>query len=275
MTVLNSALASLGAFLPRLAAALVILIAGMIAARLLSRAVSRVLAGAGIDRLGEKWGADEALRRVGMGSKLSSVIAGLTKAVVLFLVVVVAVSVLGMPALNDAITQAILFLPRFLVAMAILAAGVLVSGVVRERIDGLADQMNVAGPMGVAVQGLILMATVIVAASMVGIPTLFLILLATTLFAGVALTAALAFGLGSRGVVDHFTAGRYVNEQMSVGDHVKVGDVEGTVQALSSAAVVLDAGDGRLLRVPNRRLLDDVVEIRPAASQDSEQPAAE
>lgn len=266
MEILHSAGQSLGVFLPRLGAALGILLVGFIAARILSRTVAKVLTRAGIDRLAEKWGADKALRRVGAGSSLASLIGTLTKAVVLFLVAIIAVSVLGMAALNQAITEAILFLPRFLVAMAILAFGVVISGTIRDRIDAITEQMNVQGPLGVAAQGLVLMVTVIVAASMVGIPTLFLILLATTVFAGVALTAALAFGLGSRGVVDHFTAGRYVSEQMQVGDHVRVGDVSGVVHSLTNAAVVLDAGDGRLLRVPNRSLLDQVVEIRPAGT---------
>lgn len=263
MSILTSAGQALGQFLPRLGGALAVLVLGIIAARLLAKAVGRVLSGAGLDRLAARWGADDALRRVGISGGPSAAVAALTRLVVLFLVVIVAVSVLGMPALNDAITQAILFLPRFLVAMAILAAGVLVSGALRERVDAVCDQMNVSGPMGLAVQSLVLLVAVIVAASMVGIPTLFLILLATTVFAGAALTAALAFGLGSRGVVDHFTAGRYVGEHLAVGDHVRVGDAAGTVRSLDAAAVVLDAGDGRTLRVPNRALLDQVVEVMP------------
>ncbi|MCB0881665.1 MAG: mechanosensitive ion channel [Thermoleophilia bacterium] len=274
MSILTSAGQSLGQFLPRLGGAIAVLVLGIIAARLLAKAVGRVLTGAGLDRLVSRWGADDALRRVGVSGGASAAIAGLTKLVVLFLVVIVAVSVLGLPALNDAITQAILFLPRFLVAMAILAVGVLASGALRERVDAVCDQMNVSGPMGMAVQALVLLVTVIVAASMVGIPTLFLILLATTVFAGIALTAALAFGLGSRGVVDHFTAGRYVGEHLAVGDHVRVGDAEGTVRSLDAAAVVLDAGDGRTLRVPNRALLDHVVEVTPAADPSGSPPGA-
>lgn len=267
MEILHSAGASLGAFLPRLGAAVLILVAGLIAARILGKIVVRVLDGAGVDKLADRWGAGESLRRVGLGSSVSAVIAGITRAVVLFLVIVIAVSVLGLPALNDAITQAILFLPRLLVAIVILAVGTLASGTARQRIDAVCEQMNVAGPMGMMAQVLILLITVIVAASMVGIPTLFLILVATTVVAGVALTAALAFGLGSRGVVDHFTAGRYVSEQVKVGDRLRVGDSEGVVRQLTSAAVVLDPGDGRLLRVPNRDVLDQIVEITPAGEQ--------
>lgn len=264
MEIFDSASQEFGAFLPRLAAAVVVLVVGIIAARMLSRMVTKVLDRAGLDRLAERWGSTSALRRVGVAGGLASLVGTLAKVVVLFLTIIVAVSVLGLPALNDAISEAILFLPRFLVATAILAGGVIVSGAIREQIDRVTEQMDVHGPVGLLVQAVIMVATVIVAASMVGIPTLFLILLATTCMAGIALTGALAFGLGSRGVVDHFTAGRYISEQVRVGDHVRVGDVGGRVHALTHAAVVLDAGDGRLLRVPNRHLLDQVVEVVPA-----------
>jgi small-conductance mechanosensitive channel len=261
-SVLDSALDGIGGFLPNLAGAIVVLVIGLIAARIVTKVVRKILQTAGIDKMGERWGVHDALGRVGLGSSLSGLIAGLVRFLLLFVVIVLAVSILGLPALDEALNEAILFLPRLVVGLAILMLAVVAGNTVREKVDRIAQQMDLHGPLGLAAQIAVIGVGTIVAVAMMGIPTLFLVLLATTLVAGVALTAALAFGLGSRDVVGQLAAGRYLSEAIQPGRLVKVGDIEGEVIATEGAATTIRTGEGELTRVPNRMLLDAVVVVR-------------
>ncbi len=261
-SVLDTALDDIGGFLPRLAGAIVVLVIGLIAAKIITKVVRRVLTTAGIDRMGERWGVHDAISKVGLGSSLAGLIAGLVRFLLLFVVVVVAVSLLELPALTEALNQAILFLPKLVVGFAILMLAVVAGNAVRERVDKIAEQMDLHGPLGLAAQIAVMGIGTIVATAMMGIPTLFLVLLATTLVAGVALTVALAFGLGSRDVVGQIAAGRYLSDAIQPGRHIKVGDIEGEVIGTEGAATTIRTGEGELTRVPNRMLLDAVVIVR-------------
>lgn len=261
-SVLDTALNDIGSFLPRLAGAVVILVIGLIAVKIVTKIVRRVLTTAGVDRLGENLGVHDAIGRIGLGSSLAGLISSLVRFLMLFIVVVIAVSLLEVPALTDALGEAILFLPKLVIGLVIMMLAVVAGNAVRERVDRMATQMDLHGPLGLLSQIAVLGVGLIVAVALMGIPTLFLVLLATTLVAGVALTAALAFGLGSRDIVGQIAAGRYLSDAVQPGRHIKVGDIEGEVIATEGAATTIRTGEGELTRIPNRMLLDAVVVVR-------------
>jgi small-conductance mechanosensitive channel len=85
-----------------------------------------------------------------------------------------------------------------------------------------------------------------------------LILLAVVVLATVGLVAAFALGGGLVSLSGNIAAAGYVREGLSVGDEVTINDVEGTVEELGRAAVVVRSEDGYLYRIPNRVLLENV-----------------
>lgn len=78
----------------------------------------------------------------------------------------------------------------------------------------------------------------------------------------VGLAAALALGLGSREVAGQIIAGIYVRELYQVGQQVKVGDVEGTIEEIGTVKTILLTEEGELVSLANRLLLDQRVTSR-------------
>jgi small-conductance mechanosensitive channel len=74
-------------------------------------------------------------------------------------------------------------------------------------------------------------------------------------------TFTLAFGLGSREVAQALSAGRYLRHDYQVGQEIAVGDIRGRITRIHSTNTLLDAGEGRSIRVPNHLLMDSVVTI--------------
>ena len=74
-TVIDNAGEGLGSFLPRLGGALLLLLAGLLAARLVARLVGKSLERLGVDRQFERWGVLDVLDRAGLGRSLVTLIA--------------------------------------------------------------------------------------------------------------------------------------------------------------------------------------------------------
>lgn len=260
-TIVDSAGEQLGGFLPRLGGAVVLLVGGLVVARLLAWVVRRALDAAGADRLAERWGVADALERVGLGRSIVRLVARVVRIAVTVVAVFAAISLLGLQFLSASLNQVLLFLPNVLVALVLLLAGVIVGGLARERADRLAFQMDLPVPLGQLAYVGVVAVFALTAAAQLSIPTTVLVALALVFVTAAALTFTLAFGLGGRAVAHALSAGRYVRGPYEVGQRISVGEHRGEIVAMEATAVVLDAGDGRRLRVPNQMLLDSVVAV--------------
>lgn len=260
-SILDTAGESLGGFLPRLGGALLLLIAGWFLAWLIGRIVSKALVKLGANDLAERWGVHDALERIGLERSLCKVAGSAVRIALRIVVVFAALSLLGLQFLSQSLNEAILFLPKIIVALALLLAGFVLAGWVRTRVDRLAYQMDLPVPLGQLAYVLVLVVFALSAAAQVALSTAFVALIVTIIVAGAAATLAIAFGMGGRDMARALSAGRYVRGAHSVGQTITVGEIRGEVRAIESTATVLRTDDGDEVRVPNHLLLDQVVRV--------------
>ena len=251
-SVLERAGESLGNFLPQLLGALALLLIGLLLARLLGRAVRRALQAAGLD--------DVTLARAGLKASLSAVIDSGVSIIVSVIVIFAALTLLGLEPLSQSLNEAVLFLPNVLVALALVLAGVILAGLVREWVDRVTYQMDFPVPLGQLAQAATLALFVITAAAQIGVDAAILTLVLGILLAAVAATFAIAFGLGGREVALALNAGRFVRASFTVGETISVGDLRGQIVGIETDATVIRTADGRV-RVPNHMLVESVVTI--------------
>jgi len=261
VAILDRAGEQLGGFLPRLGGALVLLVVGILLARLIGRLVRKALQAAGIDDLAERGRVHVALERAGLGRSLATVLGQAVRWGLIAIVVFAAVSLLGLQFLSASLNEGVLFLPKLLVAAALLLAGVVLGGFTRERVDRLTAQMDLPVPLGQVAQAVVIAVFAVSAAIQVSISAVVLVGALGILLAAAAATVALAFGLGGRDAARAVSAGRYVRDALEVGQFISVGGVQGRIAAIEPTATVLEPGDGSVVRVPNRMLLDSVVVV--------------
>ena len=263
-SVLERAGESLGNFLPQLLGALALLLIGLLLARLLGRAVRRALQAAGLDDLGARWRVDVTLARAGLTTSLSAVIGTGVRIIVSVIVIFAALTLLGLEPLSQSLNEAVLFLPNVLVALALILAGVVLAGLVREWVDRVTYQMDFPVPLGQLAQAATLALFVITAAAQIGVDAAVLTLVLGIVLAAVAATFAIAFGLGGREVARALNAGRFVRASFTVGETISVGDLRGQIVGIETDATVIRTADGRV-RVPNHMLVESVVTIHGEA----------
>lgn len=189
-----------GVFLPKLGLALIVLIAGWLLARLARFAVAKGLRAINFNVLTERAGMDGFLKQGGIQSDTTDIFAVLVYWLVVFVALVIAFNGLGLTYITDLLGQVVLFVPKVIVALVILAFGgyfaLFVGGAVSTycRNLGLPD----GELLGKLAQYALLAFVVLIALDQVSIGGdivrhSFLILLG-----GVVLGLALAFGIGGQ-----------------------------------------------------------------------------
>jgi len=198
-------LSQVGAFLPRLALALAVLIAGWLAAKVTRFAVVKGLRAINFNVLTERAGMDGFLKQGGIDRDTTDIFGLLVYWLVVFAALVIACNGLGLTYITDLLGQVVLFVPKVIVALVILAFGAyfaaFVGGTVitYSRNIGLQD----ADLLGKLAQYAIIGFVVLIALDQISIGgdiirQSFLIVLG-----GVVLALALAFGIGGQ----HWAAG--------------------------------------------------------------------
>ncbi len=260
-SLLDRSLDTLGEALPRFAGAILLLVLGILVAGIVARILRRILLAVGLDGLGDRSGAHDALGQIGLERSLSALLARAVRIVLVVTVIVAALSLLGLGVLDTALNEVVLFLPKLLVALVLVLVGVVVAQWVGDRVGRFADQLDLGGPLAQLAQAAVLALFVLTALAQIAVPVAILTAVVATVVIAVTLTFALAFGLGGRDVARQISAGRYVSGSFELGQTITVAGINGRIVALEGAATVLESSEGRRVRVPNSLLIDSVVTV--------------
>ena len=265
MDTLNTVLADLVTaateFLPRLAGAVFVMLIALLVALVLQRLSARFFETIGLDELFERTGGASTLEQLGYDAGPSRLL-GLTLFWgVLLTGVAGSLSVLGLSSLEQTMDQIVNLSGRALVALVIMIGGVMSAGWLAELVARESESAGLRGG-GIfrrAVFVTVVAVAALVAAGQLGLETSVLVILGVIILATVGLLTALALGQGLVPLSGNIAAGRYVQEGIGLGDEISIDGIEGTVEELGHAAVILRSEDGYLYRIPNRTLLEGVV----------------
>jgi hypothetical protein len=190
----------LAAFGPRLAAMLVILVAGLLVAAGLRFALHWLLRWLGFDRFSERVGFAQMLRKAGFAGHPSGALAAGASFLVLAFFVLLALGTLDVRLARGLVAQSFTYLPQVLVAGALLAVGGLLAGFARRSV--LIAAVNAGLPsarlLSASVQGALLIFFIAMAVEHLGVGRQIILVSFTILFGGVVLALSLAFGLAGR-----------------------------------------------------------------------------
>ncbi len=166
---LNDALRSIALFVPKLLAFIVILVIGLILAKLIGKAIDAVLEKVGFDKAVERGGIKKALAKSEYDA--SSIVGKLVYYTLMLFVLQLAFGVFGPNPISELLAGIIAFLPKAIVAIILVVIAAAVATAVRELISnslgGLSYGKTLANIAGVFILGL----GIIAALNQVGIAT--------------------------------------------------------------------------------------------------------
>ena len=247
---LSDGLGAIVGALPALIGAILILVIGFIIAKVLQGIVTRVLQSMGFQGWMESGGIKQFFDRSQTNQTPLSILGKLVFWLVFFIAITMAVDTLGISAISDVLAQFIAYIPQIIAAILILVLATLLANFVAGIVRG-ATGSNLIGSVA---QYSIIVFAAFAALTQLGIakeliaPT-FLILLGA-----VALAAAIAFGLGGKGVAQQMVEQGYQKggeaKQQIQQQQQQNQQEQGEQQGDSSESA---EGDGQKLEAPRLR----------------------
>lgn len=193
------------AYLPRLAAALGILMIGLTIAKMFERGTDVLLHRIGFDRWMQEGGVTEALERAGTRLDPSSVLAKLVFWTVTLLVILLCATTLGISAVSVLFAEILNYIPNVITAVIVLVLGILLGEFIKDLV--LASAGSLPGGIGLAraAKAAIILLTVFMALEQLDIAQDIVVVFFVAVVGSAALAAGIAFGLGGRDVAARIT----------------------------------------------------------------------
>lgn len=245
---------------PRLITGIVVLLIGLIVAKIVERVLRSALERIHFDALMERIGVTPIMARIGVRDPMSKGLSKLAHTLLVVLFVQGAASAIGLLVIRDAISAFFGFLPNIVAAVLILLLGNVVGQFAQRAVteSGRDSGIDYAPAMGRAVASGIMFIVAIMAITQLGIDTDMIRIVVIVALAGVSLALALSFGLGAREATRNIVAGFYLRRLLRIGDELEVGSDTGIVTSVTPTKTLLDRG-GQVVSVSNHRLLEESV----------------
>lgn len=189
-------------FLPEILSAIVILIVGLIVASLAGKIIKKLSDYLKIDSLMEKMKVKEELDKLGLKFNFGTVVSKIVKWFFIVATLIAVADVLKIPQITQFLEKVVLYIPNVLVAVVILAIGIIVG---RLAFDGIKKgtetfkmSPHTAQILATIAKWSIIVFTVMAALVQLGVASDMIQILFTGLVVMVSLAGGLAFGLGGK-----------------------------------------------------------------------------
>jgi hypothetical protein len=253
----RAAIQDLTRFLPAIAGALLLLLAGWLVGRVLAWLARR-----GIKALLARISRRDALRHAIDSSDTARQMPGLIAGFVFWAVFVfftaAALETLGLPVVTASLSRLAYYLPNVLAALLMLFAGIIVAKLTGTAVTRAATGagMAFASGLGAAARSAVIVIAAVVAVQQIGIRADLLIIIVAVVVGTTLAGAGLAFGLGARTAVSNIISSYYVSQTYRVGQSVRVGTVEGKIVQTTPTAVFIAAREGRVM-IPAKQFSEE------------------
>ena len=187
-------------FLPKVFAALVLLLGGWLFARAMRAALKRALEVLGFGRMAEKSGLEALVKQAGIDLSLAGILAGTFYWLILLVVAVSVANSLGLDTVAGLGNKGVMYLPKVAIAVLILVFGTLLARLINRLVFARLHKSKFPGALSVSTSceyGVQIFA-LFLALEQLDIGTTLLTVAFAIVFGGLALMLALAFGLGGR-----------------------------------------------------------------------------
>lgn len=247
-------------FMPKLIAVIAVLIIGWLLIKIVSFLVKKALKFSKIDILAEKLQEIDIFKNVSI--KPTIIVVKVVKWILLLLMLIIISDILGLQMLTDGIASFIGYLPRLFSAIAILMIGIYIANIIKNAIQSLFKSLDLGGSnvIGSIVFFAIVVIVAITALNQAGIDTEMITSNLTLIMGSLLLAFTIAFGLGSKEIVQRLLFGFYSRKNLSVGQKIKIGGIEGTIDAIDNIYLTLITDDGKFI-FPIKEVNDTIIQV--------------
>jgi small-conductance mechanosensitive channel len=244
-TTVQEVSANIVAALPSIAAALLLLLVGIFAARLVRSLTLKLLHLLNLFLEQVLSGRTRAV--VFFSAGITRLVASILYWIILFIFVTAALDTAGLTGVSAWLERIVDFLPGIVTGGLIILLGYILAGLVRDVTLAAAHSAEFTEAVVISrlAQAITLVTALIIGLQQIGIDVSFLTTILGISSAALLFGFALAFGLGARTLVSNLIAAHHLRDILEPGQTIRIRDWEGTVLEVSPTAVILDTEQGR------------------------------
>jgi len=211
-----------------------------------------------IDKINEK----EIFGSTKINVSSEKVVVPFVKWLTILFIVVIGSDFLGLKTVSEGIGTLIGYLPKLLSALFIFGIGIYIAGILRNTVKGLFKSFELNGSklVGNIVFYLIAVIVSVTALDQAGVNTQMITSNLTLIFGSLLLAFTVAFGLGSRKVIEKLLFGFYSRKNFEIGKTIKGANFEGVVLSIDNICLVVATDSGKLV-IPIDEIVSQKVKI--------------
>lgn len=187
-------------FLPNFLISIFILITGMVAGFVLKNLFSRIFRIIGLDKVSERTGAADLMKKGGLKDTISVLLARLIGWLTVIIFAGISINALNVPAVEGLLERFFLYLPNIFVSAMIILFGYLLGNFFGRAalIASVNAGVRLSSFIGTSVKYLVLILSATMAFEQLGIGKGTIVIAFAIIFGGIVLALAISFGLGGR-----------------------------------------------------------------------------
>ena len=245
---------------PKIALSLIILFIGCVCALLLKKIISKLLKALGFDVLADKIGLTNFLEKGGVQKRASSIVGLILYWLIMFSALIMVFNVLELEIASRFIQQTLIYIPKLIVALILLALGIFLSKFVNKFVQASARLANIPfyTALGKIASYVIIGLATVIGLEYLGVATAIIIHYAVIVFIFVPLIIALIFLIGGRDIVFNALASRVLKNEYMKGDVVEFDSISGQIDSIDLVSTKLKSKGGKII-IPNSELIKKIV----------------
>lgn len=250
---------------PKVLVGIVLVILGFAVAKAIEVILRFALTRIRFDKLMEKAGIDRALQRIGLRQQLNTFIPRLVYFLILFMLAKTAADALGLIAISNAIGAFFSYFPNIVAALLLVILGTSLGQFAGDMVRDSAQSSGIdfAPSLGKLVTGLIIFVVSMMAIGQLKIDTGIVRIVTSFVLGGAALAFGVSFGMGTRDLIRHITAGFYTRKFLRIGQQLEILGQRGELTEINATHAILRSDDHDI-SVANAAFLESVSRSWPA-----------
>jgi hypothetical protein len=252
---------------PKILGAILLLVLGIIIARLVAIVIIKTLKITRFDEWMHKLKVHDLFEKAQIKTSVAEIIARFAYWVILLIFLVGISETLGWSAVSQKISLFINFLPKVFISLIILIIGLYIASLVRQTIIAafLSFGLSFGKLVSSAFFYFLLLFVVVIALEQLDIDTTIITSNVLIIIGGVVLAFAISYGFASRDILNNFLASLYSKNNFQIGQKIILEDgAVGEIVKMDNISVTLKTEEGKLI-LPIKTLINEKIRIIESA----------